>query len=291
MTRFVDCNRPCHNTGIRPLLAHICCSTIRLFANTVGLGIQVLTVALLCPGSLIAEMVPVRFSEGAVHGFLTLRTVDGSVLGGGDLLQVGRGGKIESRMVFHLKDGSFFDERVVFTQQRVFTMHTYQLVQRGPLFPEDTQITLERATGKYRLKTKARKDAQDELLEGTLDLPPDVYNGMVLTIAKNLPKGASTIVHMVVFTPKPRLIELELAPLGQDHVVVGEVQRTATEYVFHPRLGIWLKFFATLLGRTPPDYHAWILTDNVPAFVRFEGPLYITGPIWRIEPTSPRFPK
>ena len=137
----------------------------------------------------MADTVPVRFAEGAVHGFLMLRTVNGSVLGPGDLLQVGRGGKVESRMVFHLKDGSVFDERVVFTQQRVFTMHTYSLVQRGPLFPEDTEITLERATGKYRLKTKARKGAREELLEGTLNLPPDVYNGMVLTIAKNLPKG------------------------------------------------------------------------------------------------------
>ena len=55
-------------------------------------------------------------------------------------------------------------------------------------------------------------------------------------------------------------------------------------------LGSWLKLFATLLGRVPPEYHAWIVTDEVPAFVRFEGPLYVTGPVWRIEVTSPRWP-
>jgi hypothetical protein len=272
-------------------MAHISCSTIMSFTKTAALGVLVLMMALLWPSSLTADTVPVRFAEGAVHGFLMLRTVNGSLLGPGDLLQVGRGGKVESRMVFHFKDGSVFDERVVFTQQRVFTMHTYRLVQRGPVFPEDTEITLERATGKYRLKTKARKDAREELLEGTLNLPPDVYNGMVLTIAKNLPKGASTIIHIVAFTPKPRLIQLELAPAGQDKVLVGELQRTAIHYVFHPRLGLWTKLFAKLLGRTPPDYHAWIVTDEVPAFVRFEGPLYTTGPIWRIELTSPRWPK
>ena len=273
------------------LMPYISCSTIMPFTKMAALGILVLMMALLWPSSLMADTVPVRFAEGAVHGFLMLRTVNGSVLGPGDLLQVGRGGKVESRMAFHLKDGSVFDERVVFTQQRIFTMHTYRLVQRGPLFPEDTEITLERATGKYRLKTKARKDAREELLEGTLNLPPDVYNGMVLTIAKNLPRGASTIVHMVVFTPKPRLIQLELAPLGQDKVLVGELQRTAIHYVFHPRLGLWLDFFAKLVGCTPPDYHAWILLDEMPAFIRFEGPLYTTGPIWRIELTSPHFPK
>ena len=102
----------------------------------------------------------------------------------------------------HFKDGSLFDETVVFTQQRVFTMNTYHLVQRGPAFFDDTEISLERATGKYHVKTKTHKDGKEEVLDGKLDLPLDVYNGgMVLTAAKNLRKGASETVHTVAFTP------------------------------------------------------------------------------------------
>jgi len=41
-----------------------------------------------------------------------------------------------------------------------------------------------------------------------------------------------------------------------------------------PRLGALLGFFARLTGKMPPDSHAWIVTHEVPAFVRFEGPLY-----------------
>jgi hypothetical protein len=81
-----------------------------------------------------------------------------------------------------------------------------------------------------------------------------------------------------------------LVPAGEHKVLVGELAKPAVHYVLKPRLGAWLKFFARLLGRTPPDYHAWIVTDTVPAFVRFEGPLYTTGPVWRIELTSPRWP-
>jgi hypothetical protein len=193
-------------------------------------------------------------------------------------------------MVFHFKDGSVFDETVVFTQERIFTMQSYRLLQRGPAFTEDTEISLERASGKYRVKTKARKDGREELLDGKLELPLDVYNGMVLTVAKNLLKGASETVHFVAFTPAPRLIQLELAPAGDKKVMIGDLAKTATHYVFKPLLGIWIKLFATLLGRVPPDNHAWIITEGVPAFVRFEGPLYPTGPIWRIELTSPRWP-
>lgn len=272
-------NRPWHNAGRRPVGAHTSCSTVRWFTGAATLGLLVLVTVLLWPRPLAAAPVPVRFVEGAMHGFFVLRTVNGALIASGDLLQVGRGGEVESRMVFRFKDGSVFDETVVFTQQRVFTLQSYRLVQRGPVFPEDTEISLQGASGKYYVKTKSHKDGREEAIDGTLDLPPDVYNGMVLTVAKNLPKVASETVHLVAFTPKPLLIELELAPAGEHQVLVGELTKTAIHYVFKPQLGIGFKLLATLLGRVPPDYHAWIVTDEVPAFVRFEGPLSTTGPV------------
>ena len=94
---------------------------------------------------------------------------------------------------------------------------------------------------------------------------------------------------MVAFTPAPKLIKLELAPAGEQKILVGGSEKTATHYVLKPILGIWLKLFASLLGRMPPDNHLWIITADVPAFVMFEGPLYMNGPAWRIELTSPRW--
>jgi hypothetical protein len=252
--------------------------------------VLVFALALLAPRLAEGAPVPVRFVEGVTHGFLILRTINGVLIASGDLLQFVRRREVESRMVFHFKDGSVYDETVVFTQERVFAMRSYRLEQRGPIFTEDTEISLERATGKYHVKTKAHKDGQEKLLEGTLQLPPDVYNGMVLTVSKNLPKGASETVHIVAFTPAPRLIKLEVIPAGEHKVLIGELAKPAVHYLFKPRLGTWLKLFATLLGDVPPDYHAWIVMGEVPAFVRFEGPLYATGPVWRVEVTSPRWP-
>ena len=247
--------------------------------------------ALLWQLPVAAAPVPVRFAEGVTRGFLLLRAAaDNALAASGELLQVARGGEVECRMVFRFPDGSVWDEIVVFTQERVFTMQRYHLVQTGPVFPEDTEISLERASGKYRVKTKSHKDGREEVLAGTLKLPPDTYNGIVLTVAKNLLKGESETVHVVAFTPAPRLIRLELVPAGEHKVLVGELEQPTTHYVLKPRLGAWLKFFATVLGRLPPDYHAWLVTDTVPSFVRFEGPLYTGGPIWRIELTSPRWP-
>jgi hypothetical protein len=237
-----------------------------------------------------AEPIAVRFVEGVSHGFLTLRTGDGKQIASGDLLQFVRRGEVESRMVFRFKDGSVLDETVVFTQERVFLMKSYRLSQTGPAFAEDTEISLVRASGKYRVKTTAHKDRAETVLEGTLEMPPDTYNGMVLNVAKNLAKGASETIHVVAFTPAARLVPVELAPAGEQKVLVGELTKSATRYVFRPKPGPWLSLVANVLGRMPPDSHAWILTDEVPAFVRFEGPLHPAGALWRIELTSPRWP-
>ena len=256
------------------------------------LGPLALIILLLWPGPLAAAPIPVRFVEGVSHGFLVLRTLKGELIAPGELLQITRGRDVDSRMVFHFKDGSVFDETVVFSQDRVFAMQSYHLVQRGPLFPEDTEVYLERDSGKYRVTTKShKKDGKEKVLEGTLNLPLDVYNGMVLTVAKNLLKDARETVHFVAFMPKPMLIELKLWPAGEHKVMVGDLEKTAIHYVFRAKLSSWLTYFARLFGRTPPDYHAWILTDEVPAFVRFEGPLYTTGPVWRIELMSPSWPE
>src|SRR4030042_763471 len=176
------------------------------FHRRAAAGLLVLMTALLWQRPLAAAPVPVRFAEGSLHGFLVLSTPKEILIASGDLLQVGRDGEVRSRLVFHFKDGSLFDETVVFTQRNVFTMQSYHLVQRGPVFPEDTEISLERASGKYRVKTKAHKDGREKVLDGTLDLPLDAYTGMGLTVLKTLSSGAGETAHTVALPPAPQLV-------------------------------------------------------------------------------------
>ena len=240
---------------------------------------------------ILAAPIPVRFAEGVAHGFMVLRDLDGKVLAQGEMLQVPRNGEIDKRMVFRFKDGSVFDERVTYTERGVYALKSYSLSKTGPAFEADTEISMTTATGAYRVTTKDRKGGGLKLLEGKVELPADVYNGMLLTVAKDLRKGAREIIHYVAFTPEPKLIEIDLAPAGEQKIMVGELTKTAVHYLMKPRLGVWLKLFATLFGRVPDDLHAWILADEVPAFVAFEGSLTTTEPVWRIELVSPRRPE
>jgi hypothetical protein len=46
-------------------------------------------------------------------------------------------------------------------------------------------------------------------------------------------------------------------------------------------------FLAPLVGKQPPDSQMWILDGTAPAFVKSEQPLYLGGPLWRIDLASP----
>jgi hypothetical protein len=229
--------------------------------------------------------VAVRYQEGTVHGFLRLSSPGGEVFGHGDLFQIVKDGAIQSRMVFHLKN-SVFDERVTYTQDGVFRMRSYRLQQSGPLFDHDMDVTLS-GSGAYTVKVKSRDDGKETIHEGKLDLPADVYNGLVTTIAKNLPSGGN--IHLVAFTPKPRIIDLEFEPAGMAEVVIGNHREKVQHLLVKPHLGLVMRSLAKLTGKSPPDGDLWIVREEVPAFVRWDGPL--GGPVRRIDLTSPGWPK
>jgi hypothetical protein len=242
-----------------------------------------------------ADAVPiaVRFQEGLTHGFLLVRSLAGETIGHGELTQVVKENDlVESRLVFHFKDGSLHDEKVAFSQQRVFTLISYRLLQRGPSFPDQIEVSLDRGTAEYKVRSKEGEHGKEKVLTGEFELPKDAYNGMLVTMLLNLPKGANETVNVLAFTPGPRVIKLELLFRGEHTIRIGNQSRQSLQYAFKPDIGMIRKFFGKVLGKLPDDFHykCWIMADEVPSFVQFEGPLQLMGQILRIELVSPRFP-
>ncbi len=232
--------------------------------------------------------VHVRFAEGMAHGFLELHDAAGILLASGDLYQVPRGNIIESRMVFHFRDSSRMEESVRFSQHRVFRVERYHLVQQGPAFETDVDESLDAATGAYNVVTHDRH-GHDKQWHGSMTLPDDIANGLVTTLAKNLGAHDTAVVHIVAFTPKPRVIELQLSPSGSQRVLNGDRSEGVQVIDVKPKIGGVIGVIAKISGKVPPDSHIWVVNDQVPAFVRFEGPMYI-GPVWRLDLTSPHWP-
>jgi len=245
---------------------------------------------LLWAATLAAEPIAVRFPEGYTYGMLALSAADGDTLAHGELIQTASGDRVESRLTFRFKDGSLSDETFAFSQRDSFRLLSYRVIQRGPAFSHTLDAAF-RQTGRYTVRFRGKTDSAETVDEGRLELPPDVYNGMLGVVLKNLPRGAKGTASMVAFTPKPRLLKAELIPAAEDQFFVGDTARTAVRYLVKLEIGGLLGVAASLLGKDPPPLHYWIATGAVPAFVKFEGPFYGGGPLWRVELTSPRFPR
>jgi hypothetical protein len=248
------------------------------------------TFVLLLSSTLLAEPVPVRFAEGLVHGFLSLRTTDGALVANGDLIQVVRGDRVTSRLVFHFKDGSVRDETSVFSQRQSFRLISNHLIQKGPTFPQPLDLRIECGTG--QVTVRYTDDHGKEKVESEqMKLPPDLANGITLTLLKNVSaKSAPPSMSMVVATPKPRLVKLEVSEAGEDSLTTGSMARKATHYVVKIELGGLTGLVAPLVGKQPPDTHVWILGGEAPAFVKSDGAMFLGGPMWRIELVSPVWP-
>src|SRR2546430_11858908 len=116
--------------------------------STLFLVLAALPATLLWARPETTAAIRVRFVEGTVRGFMVLRA-GSTIIASGDIRQIAKGAKIENRTIFHFKDGSLSEETVVFTQHGSFSLETYRQVQRGPSFAADTEVWLDRSSGKY----------------------------------------------------------------------------------------------------------------------------------------------
>jgi hypothetical protein len=149
------------------------------------------------------------------------------------------------------------------------------------------ETSIDASSGQITVRYKDSA-GKDKILNERRDLPPDVANGLLFTLVKHIhPNVPQTTVSMVATTPKPRVVKLEILPEGQKTIASGNTQHETVRYVVKVKIGGVAGLVAPLFGKQPPDTHVWVLTGNAPAFVKFEGPIYEGGPIWRIELATP----
>jgi hypothetical protein len=231
--------------------------------------------------SVRAAPIPVRFSEGVAHGFLTLRAEEGEPRAAGELVRVPQGDLVESRLTFHFPDGSLYAETVVFSQHQVFTLQRYHLVQRGSAFRTHTGGGVRSRAGAVPRPVRGREGSGAELDRGARDAAGSIQRHDRAAPPEPPAWGERDRPHGGFHTHTPR----DKAPppaLRGRAVRVGEVSKSAIHYHVVPEFGGLLGFFTSLIGKKLPTLHYWITRERVPAFLGFEGPLELDGPVWRI---------
>jgi hypothetical protein len=237
---------------------------------------------------LLGEPIPVRYPEGTTHGFLALRTLEGKLLASGELTEVLHGNEVVSHLVFRFKDGSVDDDTAVFSQRGTFRVISDHHVQKGPSFPHPTNVSINTSTGEVTVRY--REKDREKVATDHLDLPPDIANGILLNLLKNIsPTTKETKVSYVGAAPKPRLVHLAITPNGQETFSVAGARHKATLFSVKVEIGGITGMIAHLTGKQPADTKVWVVGEGAPAFVRADQALYVGGPIWSIQITGPEW--
>jgi len=226
-----------------------------------------------------------RYVEGTGRGYLSLRSEDGTLLATGDQVEVIHGSKGRIRLVYRFKDGSLNDETTEFSMAPALHLISYHLVQKGPSFPTQSDMTIDTRTGQVTMistddKGKTKTESQH------MDLPPDLYNGVMALALRNMdPKAPMTVSYMAA-TAKPQIVKIVISNAGMDPFIAAGAAVKATHYVLHVDIQGIKGAIAPLVGKQPPDQHVWILTGEAPVFVASQTTFYMGAPLWRVAPAD-----
>ena len=164
-------------------------------------------------------------------------------------------------------------------------------MQKGRAFKRPTDVSLNASTGQVTVHY-TDNDGKEKTITDRLKLPADLANGLVTTLLSDVdPKAPRTTLSMLVATPKPRLVKLEISPIGEDSFSIGGSPAVAMRYAIKVDIGGISGVIAPIIGKQPPDIHVWMIGGKAPGVLKSEGPLYEGGPVWRIELATPIWPK
>src|SRR5437773_12184348 len=154
-------------------------------------------VAMLQPNALFAEMIPVRHTEGLIHGFLLVLTFEGKALADGQMTQDAQGDRVTNHLTFRFKDGSIYQDTTIFSQRGTFRLLSDHLIRRGPSFKRPMDTSIDASTGQVKVRYTDDR-GKEKVIAQRMELPPDVANGLLFTLIKDInPSVPRTTVSLV----------------------------------------------------------------------------------------------
>lgn len=244
-----------------------------------------LTGGCLFAASVLAAQISVRYQEGATHGYLVLHDQNGAVIADGENSQVASGSTVRSRLTFHFKDHSLYDDTTVYTDHGAFRLVSDHSIEKGPSFKTQLESYIDARADEVSVKYLDK--GKPKYIRQKMKLPPDISNGLLYIIVKNIFPRPATTVSYIAFSPKPRLIKLFFTRDGEEKFFTDATSHQAIHYVMKVEIGGITGVAASILGKIPPKTQFWLLDGAPPTFAGSEGPLYGDGPVWRIDLVSP----
>ena len=237
---------------------------------------SVVSLAIAAPGTQRMDF------EGTLHGFPVLRDSTGNKLADGDFSQWLEGEQLHVRIRYDFGRSRQVEEQAVFRQRPRLVQDAWSFrdVRSGKVFREFA-IDFGSRTA------KAKKLDKDDMKEWSDDVdvePGRTFAGFGFTLAiksllDRVLKGERIELHAIGFTPKPRVVSVEISHGGLDQMQMAGRTLRGDRFMIHPKIPWVADLFVDV-----PDTRIWLTHPAPAAFLRWEGPLAEpSDPIARVD--------
>jgi hypothetical protein len=214
--------------------------------------------------------------EGPARGFPALRDLAGKKLADGDFEQWIDNGGLHVRITY-VGESRRIEEQAVFRQKPELIQDEWSLreMRNGKLYRQ-FEVSFRSGTA----AAKKQEGAELGVWSEKIDVEPGrAFAGFGFTMAikglqKRLVRGEHVELQAVGFSPKPRVVTVELSYGGRDRVGMSGRVLQGERFIVHPKLPLIARLFVDV-----PDHQIWLTSAAPVSFLRWEG--------WLAEPSDP----
>lgn len=220
-------------------------------------------VALLC-------VTVVGAREGNARGYPVMRDVDGRKLADGDFSQWVAGDGLHVRIRYVFGHGRTITEEAAFRQNPQLTQRSWSWrdVKSGAT-ARRFAVDFDRGVA----TAETHDDGDHEYSEKVDTGGERAFAGFGFSLAisslrQQLVRGERVTLKAVGFTPKPKVVDVEITHAGVDEMRMADRTVRGDRFVIHPQIPWIAKPFVKV-----PDTQIWLANPAPSGFLRWEGPL------------------
>lgn len=208
--------------------------------------------------------------EGATRGYPVLRDQSGKKLADGDFVQWISNGRLHVKITYAGPDRKI-EEVSIFHQRPRLGQEAWTLreLRQGALY---RQFKVDFAAG--TATAQKREDGKLEEWSDRIKVDADrAFAGFGFTLAakalrNRLLRGEHVELQAVGFTPKPKVVAVDVSYGGLDRIRMSDRVLRGERYIVHAKLPWFADLFVDV-----PDEHIWLTSPPPAMFLRWEGPM------------------
>jgi hypothetical protein len=219
--------------------------------------------------------------EGPARGFPALRDLADQKIADGEFTQWIDNAGLHTRITY-VGESRRMEEQAVFRQkpELIQDAWSFREMRNGKLYRQ-FEVNLKSGIATARKQEGTELTAWSEKIDVEAGRAFVGY-GVTLAIKglqKRLVAGEHVELQAVGFSPKPRVVTIELSYGGLDRVRMSGRVLQGEHFIVHPKVPRIARLFVAV-----PDHHIWLTHAAPVSFLRWEGPLAEPGdPVTRVD--------